>query len=114
MPRPSRPCTIHARAGAVQAPSALFVGGDDFPLCAGQLRLISFIKHSADIRQILDHIGVDPEPPRISPARGPTLWHDCGDAQLSEGVVIEQDWVTDRDGAAQPAPNFEAGQRIGW
>jgi len=29
------------------------------PLCGGQMRLIAFITHRADIRQILDHIGVD-------------------------------------------------------
>ena len=28
------------------------------PLCGGQMRIIAFITHSADIRQILDHIGV--------------------------------------------------------
>ncbi len=28
------------------------------PLCGGQMRIIAFITHSADIRQMLDHIGV--------------------------------------------------------
>jgi hypothetical protein len=28
------------------------------PLCGGQMRIRAFITHSADIRQILDHIGV--------------------------------------------------------
>jgi hypothetical protein len=41
------------------------------PLCGGHMRIIAFITHSADIRHILDHIGADSEPPRISPARGP-------------------------------------------
>ena len=49
------------------------------PLCGGQMRIIAFITHSAEIRQLLDHIGVASEPPRISPARGPPLWED-GDA----------------------------------
>ena len=40
------------------------------PLCGGQMRIIAFITHSADIRQILEHIGVEPEPAHISPARG--------------------------------------------
>ena len=44
------------------------------PMCGGQMRLIAFITHSADIRQILDHIGVDSQPPHIAPARGPPLW----------------------------------------
>ena len=43
------------------------------PICGGQMRIISFITHSADICQILEHIGVDAEPPRITPARGPPL-----------------------------------------
>jgi hypothetical protein len=40
------------------------------PLCDSQMRLIAFITHSADIRQILEHIGVDSEPPQMVPARG--------------------------------------------
>ena len=71
------------------------------------MRIIAFITHSADIRQILDHIGVDSEPPRISPARGPPLWDDC-DAQVDDGAQIEPDWEL----AAQPAPDDEVDQRI--
>ena len=77
------------------------------------MRLIAFITHSADIRQILEHIGVDSEPPRIAPARGPPLWDDC-DAQTDDGVHIEPDWATDWDGAAQPAPDYEVDQRVNW
>lgn len=72
------------------------------PMCGGQMRLIAFITHSANIRQILDHIGVDSEPPHISPARGPPLWDDF-DAQVDDGAQIEPDW----DLAAQPAPDDE-------
>lgn len=71
--------------------------------------LIAFITHSADIRQILDHIGVESEPPHISPARGPPLWDDC-EAQVGEGADGEPDW----DMAAQPAPDYEVDQRINW
>jgi hypothetical protein len=60
------------------------------PLCGGQMRLIAFITHSADIRQILEHIGADSEPPYISPARGPPWWDDC-DAQVGEGADGEPD-----------------------
>ena len=77
------------------------------PLCGGQMRLIAFITEGMQIRRILDHIGVDSEPPHISPARGPPLWDECG-AQTDEGVHIEPDW----DLAVQPAPDFEADQRI--
>jgi hypothetical protein len=73
------------------------------------MRIIAFITYSADIRQILDHIGVDTEPPRITPARGPPLWDGC-EAQMDEGVDVEPDW----DEAAQPAPDFEANQRVSW
>ena len=80
------------------------------PLCGGQMRLIAFITEGTQIRRILDHIGVDSEPPHISPARGPPLWDDC-DAQMDDGAQIEPaDW----DLAAQPAPDYEIDQRISW
>ena len=79
------------------------------PLCGGQMRIIAFITHSADIRQILEHTGVEPEPAHISPARGPPLWDDC-DAQVGEGTQIEPDW----DLASQPSPDFEVDQRVNW
>ena len=83
------------------------------PLCGGQMRLIAFITEGVQIRRILDHIGVDSEPPQISPARGPPLWDDC-DAQTDEGVAPGPDWATDWDLAAQPAPDYEVDQRISW
>jgi hypothetical protein len=79
------------------------------PMCGGQMRLIAFITEGMQIRRILDHIGVDSEPPHISPARGPPLWDDC-DAHVGEGVAAEPDW----DLAAQAAPDFEVDQRINW
>ena len=79
------------------------------PLCGGPMRIIAFITHSADIRQILEHIGVESEPPHIAPARGPPLWEDF-DAQVGEGSQIEPDW----DIAAQPAPDFDVDQRVNW
>jgi hypothetical protein len=79
------------------------------PLCGGQMRFIAFITYSADIRQILEHIRVETEPPRITPARGPPLWDGCN-AQMGDGVEVEPDW----DEAAQPAPDFEVDQRVSW
>ena len=79
------------------------------PLCGGQMRIIAFITHSADIRQILEHIGVESKPPHISPARGSPLWEDC-DAQVGEGTQIEPDCNL----AAQPAPEFDVDQRVNW
>lgn len=55
------------------------------------MRLIAFIAEGTQIRKILDHIGVDPEPPHISPARGLPWWDDC-DVQTEEGAQIEADW----------------------
>jgi hypothetical protein len=40
------------------------------------MRIIAFITFSADIHKILEHIGLDPEAPRITPARGPPRWDD--------------------------------------
>ena len=66
-----------------------------FPLvcaiCGAQVRIIAFITHSAGMRQILNHISVESEPPPIAPARGPQLWTDC-DAQQSEGTQIVPEW----------------------
>lgn len=79
------------------------------PICCGQMRIIAFITYSADIRQILDHIGVETEPPHITPARGPPLW-DGADAQAGEGVEPAPDW----DQECQAVPDFEVDQRISW
>ena len=70
---------------------------------------MAFITEGTQIRKILDHIGVDSEAPRISPARGPPLREDC-DAQVGDGVQIEPDW----DLAAQPASDYEVDQRVNW
>jgi hypothetical protein len=83
------------------------------PTCGGQMRIIAFITFSADIHKILEHIGVDPEAPRIAPARGPLLWDDCG-AQESqeqwEGAEALPDW----DMANQSPPNYPDDQRTTW
>ena len=74
---------------------------------------IALIMHSADIGQMLNHIGVQAEPQNISPPRGPPLWEDC-DAQAREGGQIEQDWAIDWDGARQPTPDYKVDQRVNW
>jgi hypothetical protein len=79
------------------------------PLCGGQMRLIAFVTDGTQIRRILDHIGVEPEPPHIRPARGPPLWDGC-DAQVDDGVHVESDW----DLAVQPEPDCEMDQRVNW
>jgi hypothetical protein len=79
---------------------------DESIKCGGQMRIIAFITHSVDIRQMLDHIGVDSEPPRLSPARGPPLW-DAG-AQVCADGHAEPDWVL----VGQPAPDYKVDQRV--
>jgi len=41
-------------------------------------------------------LGVDPAAARITPARGPPLWDDCGAQETGEGVEAEPDgnWQT--------------------
>ena len=78
------------------------------------MRLIAFITEGAQSKRILQHIGVDSEPPHISTTCGSRLWDDCGDAQMGDGVEAEPDWATDWDGAAQPAPDFDVDQRVNW
>ena len=43
--------------------------------------LIAFVNDGAEIRKILDHIGVESSPPKISKARGPPLWDACDEAE---------------------------------
>ncbi len=81
------------------------------PICGGQMRIIAFITHSAEIRQILDHIGVQSEPPNIAPARGPPLWDEWdADVQTGEGGQALPDW----DLQTQPVPEYEVDQRLSW
>ena len=75
------------------------------------MRIIAFITDSDDIRHILAHIGVETEPPHITPARGPSLW-DGASADPDFSVDVEP--VPDWDEAAQAAPDFEVDQRISW
>ena len=79
-------------------------------MCGGQMRIIAFITFSADIHKILEHVGVDPEAPRIAPARGPPLWDECGVQETGEGVEAEPDW----DLANQSPPEYPDDQRTTW
>ena len=80
------------------------------PLCGGQMRIIALITHTADTRQIIDHHGVQAEPPNIAPARGPPLWDDHGEAQAGECAQGEPDW----DLVGQPAPDYEVDRQVNW
>ena len=50
------------------------------------MRIIAFITFSADIYKMLEHIGVAPEAPRITPARAPPLWDECDAPGAGESV----------------------------
>jgi len=79
-------------------------------MCGGQMRVIAFVTFSADIQKILEYIGVEPEVPRITPARGSPRWDDCGVQEMGEGVEAEPDW----DMANQSPPDNPDGQRTTW
>lgn len=66
------------------------------------MRIVAFITFSADIHKILDHIGVDSEPARVTPARGPPLCEDCAAQEQGEGVEAMPDWEMTN----QSAPDY--------
>lgn len=70
--------------------------------------LITFINDGAEIRKILDHIGVESNPPKISKARGPPLWDAC-DAEPLEHF----DAGLDSD-AVQHWPDEDVDQSVNW
>ena len=77
-PGPSDTISVPERVALPMCPAALIARiYEVFPLlcpnCGGQMRIIAFITFSADIQKILEHIGVEPEAPHITPARGPPL-----------------------------------------
>ncbi len=80
------------------------------PHCGGQMRIIAFITYSADIARILEHIGIDIEASRITPARRPPLWDDCPAQDQGEGVDAMPDWYMTN----QSAPDYPDDQRTDW
>ena len=71
------------------------------------MRIMARFTHCGDIRQMLDHVGVESEPPHIAPARGPPLLDDC-DVQVGHDAYGEPDC----DMSAQPAPDYKVDQRV--
>lgn len=49
---------------------------------------VAFVNDAAEVCKLLEHIGLDSQATRISPARGPPLGDDC-DVQAGEGVEPE-------------------------
>ena len=48
------------------------------PHCGGEMRIIAFIIDAGAVRDILAHIGEPTSPPRLMPARMPSLWEKQG------------------------------------
>ena len=83
------------------------------PLCGGNMRILAFNTEGVQIRQILEHIGVDTRAPRIASARGPPLWGAC-DAQGADGAGQRAPIDPDRGESAQTAPEDVFDQRTDW
>jgi hypothetical protein len=65
--------------------------GEEFPVacpgCGGDIRLIAFITDPGPIRKVLAHLGEPPEPPPVSPARGPpTDWGELVQVHDDRGI----------------------------
>ena len=72
------------------------------PKCGGTMRIIAFIDEGEAIREILTCLGEPVDPPRIAPARGPPLWEAAGQGGDADDLL------------AQPMPEIEFDQRVGW
>jgi len=81
--------------------------GEEFPFacpaCGGDIRLISFITDPGPIRKILTHLGEPPEPPPISPARGP----------LMRRAMVAEVPLTAGPRQSPPSAHLRPGQRRG-
>jgi hypothetical protein len=73
------------------------------PNCGADMRIMAFLTRAIPVRRILSHIREPPEPPRISPARGPPAWDD-------PPVDLGPDW----DALAQPSPECVFNQEVQW
>jgi len=73
------------------------------PNCGADMRIVAFITEAAPVQRILKHVGEPPEPPRISPARGPPAWDD-------PPVDLGPDW----EALAQASPEYVFNQEVQW
>lgn len=80
------------------------------PMLGGRMHIIVLITFSADIHKILDHIGVETQAPRTTPARETPL-RECEVVQeTGEGVKDFLDWEM----ISQLAPDCPDDQRTTW
>ena len=73
------------------------------------MRLIAFVNDGAEIRKILDHIGVESSPPKISKARGPPLWDACDEAEPKDYFDDGTDYEI-----GQQWPDDDVDQSVNW
>jgi hypothetical protein len=71
------------------------------------MRILAFITETVDVRAILEHIGEPAIPPRIAQARGPPEWYE----DATEHAIAAETGSAG-DPYAQPAPDYEHGQRV--
>jgi hypothetical protein len=72
------------------------------PICKADMRIVAFITDGDSVHHILEYIGQSPDPPPISPARGPPAWED------------EVESLPQYDPLAQSVPDFQFDQTQGW
>ena len=103
--------------------------------CGGRVRLIGFITEAATVRQILGHVGEPTTAPAIAPARAPPVEANAEQLIAPEAVEaipeIEFDQTAnltaeaghdrlaagagaDADADAEPIPELEFDQTVGW
>jgi hypothetical protein len=70
---------------------------------AATVRIVALSTEAAPVRRIINHIGKPAEPPRISPAPGPSAWD-------APPVAAVPNW----DGLAQPQPEYVFDQQVQW
>ena len=75
------------------------------------MQIIAFLPEVAVIREILGHLGEPTSPPRLMPARGPSLWEMPG----GEPGEIDPQAQSVPDYAAKQVPwRDEFDQRVAW
>lgn len=71
--------------------------------------LISFINDVAKIGKILDYIGIESSPSKISKARGSPLWDACDETEPKEYFDAAPDWDVGQHG-----PDEDVDQSVNW
>jgi hypothetical protein len=73
------------------------------PHCGTQMASIAFVTEPAQVSRVLDHIGEPARAPPVAPARVRGGWEDAQQGMLAD----PEDW-------AQPRPEYNFDQRMGW